>query len=67
MIRALDYLKREQETDGPRFGRWGVNYIYGTVAALPALAAGRHREGHGSDLDLKLRRSLPFVGRGFEA
>jgi len=39
MIRALDYLKREQEQDGSWFGRWGVNYIYGTGAVLPALAA----------------------------
>ncbi len=39
MIRALDYLKREQEEDGSWFGRWGVNYIYGTGAVLPALAA----------------------------
>jgi len=39
MVRALDYLRREQETDGGWFGRWGVNYIYGTGAVLPALAA----------------------------
>ena len=30
MVRALDYLKREQEPGGAWFGRWGVNYIYGT-------------------------------------
>ncbi len=39
MMRAIDYLKREQEAEGPWFGRWGVNYIYGTGAVLPALAA----------------------------
>lgn len=39
MVRAIDYLKREQEADGSWFGRWGVNYIYGTGAVLPALAA----------------------------
>ncbi|HIC95727.1 TPA: squalene--hopene cyclase, partial [Candidatus Bipolaricaulota bacterium] len=37
--RALSYIKREQEPDGSWFGRWGVNYIYGTGAVLPALAA----------------------------
>lgn len=37
--KALRYLWSEQETDGPWFGRWGVNYIYGTGAVLPALAA----------------------------
>jgi squalene-hopene/tetraprenyl-beta-curcumene cyclase len=39
MVRALAWMKAEQEADGPWFGRWGVNYVYGTAAALPALAA----------------------------
>ena len=39
MVRALDYIRREQEPDGPWFGRWGVNYVYGTGTVLPALAA----------------------------
>jgi squalene-hopene/tetraprenyl-beta-curcumene cyclase len=37
--RGLDWLLTEQEEDGSWFGRWGVNHIYGTGAALPALAA----------------------------
>ena len=37
--RGLEYIKRQQELDGPWFGRWGVNYIYGTGAVLPALKA----------------------------
>ena len=37
--RAYDYIRNEQEADGPWFGRWGVNYIYGTGAVLPALEA----------------------------
>ncbi|MGK7876038.1 MAG: squalene--hopene cyclase [Xenococcaceae cyanobacterium] len=37
--RAIAYLEREQESDGSWFGRWGVNYIYGTSGALCALAA----------------------------
>jgi len=37
--RALAYLRREQQADGAWFGRWGVNYIYGTGAVLPALRA----------------------------
>ncbi|HEY9608725.1 squalene--hopene cyclase, partial [Allocoleopsis sp.] len=36
--RALAYLIREQEAEGCWFGRWGVNYIYGTSGALSALA-----------------------------
>jgi len=37
--RAFAYLKREQEKDGSWFGRWGVNYIYGTSGVLRALEA----------------------------
>ena len=37
--KAARYLWNEQEEDGPWFGRWGVNYIYGTGAVLPALEA----------------------------
>lgn len=36
--KALDYLLAEQETEGCWFGRWGVNYIYGTSGVLSALA-----------------------------
>ena len=39
IARAIDYMKTEQEPDGAWFGRWGVNYVYGTAAALPALEA----------------------------
>jgi len=39
MVRALAWMKAEQEADGPWFGRWGVNYLYGTAAAMPALKA----------------------------
>ena len=39
VARALSYVFDEQEEDGPWFGRWGVNYIYGTGAVLPALEA----------------------------
>lgn len=36
---ALSFLRDEQEEDGSWFGRWGVNYIYGTWSALQALAS----------------------------
>lgn len=36
--RALNYLMAEQEPEGCWFGRWGVNYIYGTSGVLSALA-----------------------------
>jgi squalene-hopene/tetraprenyl-beta-curcumene cyclase len=37
--RGVTYLLDRQEPDGAWWGRWGVNYVYGTGAALPALAA----------------------------
>ncbi len=36
---ALEFLKREQERDGSWYGRWGVNYIYGTWSVLAGLRA----------------------------
>jgi len=39
VARGVAYIKREQETDGSWYGRWGVNYIYGTWSALCALNA----------------------------
>ncbi len=35
--RALEYLRREQEPDGSWYGRWGVNYVYGTWQAIRGL------------------------------
>ena len=37
IFRALNYLRAEQETEGCWFGRWGVNYVYGTSGVLAAL------------------------------
>src|SRR5271167_2751080 len=37
--RAIEFIKREQEPDGSWFGRWGVNYIYGTMLVLRGLEA----------------------------
>ncbi len=38
MQKGIDYILREQESDGSWFGRWGTNYIYGTWSALCALS-----------------------------
>ncbi len=35
--RALKFLHQEQEADGSWFGRWGVNYLYGTWQTLRGL------------------------------
>jgi squalene-hopene/tetraprenyl-beta-curcumene cyclase len=37
--RSIDYLRRTQLADGSWFGRWGMNYIYGTWSVLCALNA----------------------------
>ena len=37
--RAIEFIKERQEIDGCWFGRWGVNYIYGTFLALNGLRA----------------------------
>jgi len=42
---GIDYLIRTQREDGSWWGRWGVNYIYGTWSAL----AGLNGAGLGAD------------------
>jgi squalene-hopene/tetraprenyl-beta-curcumene cyclase len=39
MARAVDYLRRTQMEEGSWYGRWGMNYIYGTWSVLCALNA----------------------------
>ena len=44
--RAITYLREQQEKDGTWYGRWGVNYIYGTWQVLRGL--------HAIDMDMQL-------------
>ena len=37
--KGYQFLRSQQEDNGSWFGRWGVNYVYGTGAALPGLQA----------------------------
>ncbi|OAR23145.1 squalene-hopene cyclase [Streptomyces sp. ERV7] len=37
--RGIEWLLAEQEASGAWFGRWGVNYVYGTGSVVPALTA----------------------------
>jgi squalene-hopene/tetraprenyl-beta-curcumene cyclase len=39
VARAIDYLRRTQLAEGSWYGRWGMNYIYGTWSVLCALNA----------------------------
>jgi squalene-hopene/tetraprenyl-beta-curcumene cyclase len=36
--RAAEFIRKHQEADGSFYGRWGVNYIYGTWQALRGLS-----------------------------
>jgi squalene-hopene/tetraprenyl-beta-curcumene cyclase len=53
---GLEWLLSEQETDGSWFGRWGVNHLYGTGAALPGLEAGGIPHDHPS-----MRRAVAWL------
>ena len=37
--RAIEFLRHAQRHDGPWYGRWGVNYVYGTWSVLRGLGA----------------------------
>ena len=37
VARGVEFLLREQEEDGSWYGRWGMNYVYGTWCVLSAL------------------------------
>lgn len=56
--RATAWLSREQEADGAWFGRWGVNYVYGVGAAVPALIAAGVPAG-----DRRIRRAVDWLLR----
>lgn len=53
--RALDYVWKEQESDGAWYGRWGVNYIYGAWQALLGLEAAGV-----SSADNRVRRAVAW-------
>jgi squalene-hopene/tetraprenyl-beta-curcumene cyclase len=56
--RAVSYLRRTQLADGSWYGRWGMNYIYGTWSVLCALnAAG---VGHDSP---EIRKAVGWLVR----
>ena len=59
--KALDYVRSQQEPDGSWYGRWGVNYIYGTWQVLRGLSA-MHLNMHKPWL-LKARDWLESVQR----
>ncbi|MBV9302632.1 MAG: squalene--hopene cyclase [Acidobacteriaceae bacterium] len=54
--RGVDFLLRTQEPDGSWYGRWGVNYIYGTFLALRGLRAAGLTENEPS-----IQQALEFI------
>jgi len=53
---AVGWLSGQQESDGSWFGRWGVNYVYGTGAVVPALVAAGVPPG-----DPRIRRAVDWL------
>jgi len=49
--KAVEFLRQQQDKDGAWFGRWGVNYVYGTWQVLTGLQA------------VGERMDLPYVRR----
>ncbi len=56
LTRGITWLSDHQEPDGSWWGRWGVNYVYGTGAAVPALIAA----GVTGD-DARIRRAVRWL------
>jgi squalene-hopene/tetraprenyl-beta-curcumene cyclase len=54
--RGVQWLIDRQEPDGSWFGRWGVNHIYGTGAAVPGMIAAGLDPGHES-----IRRAVRWL------
>ncbi|XP_072158604.1 probable squalene--hopene cyclase [Bemisia tabaci] len=54
--RAYRFLLKEKEKDGSWFGRWGVNYIFGTWGVLSALNAVGLAHG-----DARIQRAVKWL------
>ncbi|WP_172387454.1 squalene--hopene cyclase [Streptomyces sp. MNP-20] len=54
--RGIEWLLAEQEANGAWFGRWGVNYVYGTGSVVPALVAAGLPAAHGA-----IRRAVAWL------
>jgi squalene-hopene/tetraprenyl-beta-curcumene cyclase len=56
--RGYSWLIAQQEPEGSWFGRWGVNHVYGTGAAVPALTAAGMDPSHDC-----IRRAVTWLER----
>ncbi|MDV9188983.1 squalene--hopene cyclase [Streptomyces sp. SR27] len=55
--RGIEWLLAEQDPNGAWFGRWGVNYVYGTGSVIPALTAAGLPVSHPA-----IRRAVGWLG-----
>jgi squalene-hopene/tetraprenyl-beta-curcumene cyclase len=63
--KAVQYLVREQTPEGAWYGRWGVNYVYGTSGVLRALAAVGANTSHAAMRGVAWLRSVQNEDGGF--
>lgn len=63
--RALAYLSREQKQDGSWYGRWGVNYIYGTSGVLRAMEPLEQTQREDAQRAINWLRSVQNPDGGF--
>lgn len=68
--RAVAFLRKTQEADGSWYGRWGVNYIYGTwqvVSGLARIGLSRDDSAIQHGVQWLLDHQLPCGGWGESA
>ncbi|MGC1636928.1 MAG: prenyltransferase/squalene oxidase repeat-containing protein, partial [Candidatus Acidiferrales bacterium] len=63
--RARAFIRHEQSADGSWFGRWGVNYIYGSSGVLRALETLGLSTGSDCQAAAKWLRSVQNADGGF--
>ena len=60
--RAIPLLASQQEADGSWWGRWGINYVFGTCNAISGLALFAEMERNGS-ITAMIKRGAAFLAR----
>lgn len=63
--KAIAFLQKEQTSDGSWFGRWGVNYIYGTWSVLMGLSYYLDAKDPGIDKAVTWLQSIQNIDGGW--
>jgi squalene-hopene/tetraprenyl-beta-curcumene cyclase len=63
--KGIAYLLKEQTPEGAWFGRWGVNYVYGTSGVLRALIAVKANAAPAIEKGVQWLRSVQNPDGGF--